>query len=150
MDIVRTENGNFFCPDDPGESQYPGSPPRLSVTEQEAVEIGTGLGVSTRALASTAASVVTVDPDPWVVDPCLPNVRFLREAPDPAGFDMAFIDGLHERDAVVRDIERCKAIPLIVLHDTDLRGVREAIERTGLRRTEDFGTKCQMAAFTRS
>ena len=113
------------------------------------LEIGTGLGVSTRALASRAKSVVTVDPDPWVVAPDLPNVTLLREPPDDcSAFDLAFIDGNHCVDAVVGDIRLCSRIPKLVLHDTDMQDVQDAIRQCGLRLVEDYRTACSMARFT--
>ena len=64
MKLVPQENGSYTHPADPGEPTT--GTPRLSVTELEAdilaalvagrdvLEIGTGLGVSTRAMAATA------------------------------------------------------------------------------------------------
>ena len=134
-------------PRDPGEACYESKIPRVSVTEEEAeilaglvrglsvLEIGTGIGVSTRALASTAASVVTVDVDPWVqsdiwphLSDC-PNVRTLTEIPEEA-FDVVFIDAQHTVAAVRRDIEltrpRCRK--LMLFHDINYANVRCGVE----------------------
>lgn len=163
MPLVRTEIGNYYDPADPGERGYERTPRRRSVTDDEAeilsriatdkrvLEIGTGLGVSTRALAQTAAHVLTVDPDPWVQDPGLPNVTFARSLPEDMGaFDLAFIDGNHKEDAVVSDIEACAGIPEIVLHDTYLPEVKRAIARSRITLLETYETPCQMARFTPS
>lgn len=70
IDLERTSNGNYLCPSDPGEIGC-GTAPRRSVTDEEVsrigelfanrfvLEIGTGLGVSTRALAALAVAVIT-------------------------------------------------------------------------------------------
>lgn len=105
------------------------------------LEIGTGLGVSTRAMAETAFGMLTIDPDPWVAENLswLPlNVAHRARLEEWAGqvdFDMAFIDGDHEEEAVLRDIQ--SVLPLlrrggpVVLHDTNLEGVRRAAESFG-------------------
>jgi hypothetical protein len=103
--------------DDPGEPQH--GLPRIGIDEGEepllsalargrlVLEIGTGLGYSTRALARTARLVVTVDPDEWVeknIVPTLPlNVAFRRELSGPVPVDLVFVDGDHRPDAVRRD-----------------------------------------------
>jgi predicted RNA methylase len=154
-----TPDGNFYCQEDPGEVSYSGRPKRRSVTVEEAailaelarglrvLEIGTGLGVGTRALASTAQSVITLDVDPWVTDPQLPNVTFLRERPDAAGFDLVFIDGSHETESVIADIEYCRPIPTLVLHDTYLPTVQEAIRAFGLVEINVYPTRCRLATY---
>jgi hypothetical protein len=158
--MVRTGIGNYYAPDDPGEIGYAGTPKRRSITDSEAeilahlakgcavLEIGTGLAVSTRALASTAQSVVTVDPDPWISDPQLAGVVFLREAPIGSQFDLAFIDGNHAVASVLTDLIQCRAIPVIVLHDTNLPGVIDALARLpGLIPEEIFDTPCRLAVY---
>ena len=107
---------------------------------RDVLEIGTGLGVSTRAMAETARGVMTVDPDPWVAN----NVSFVGinvlpttelDADEWRRFDLAFIDGDHSEEAVLADLRA--VIPLlrpgglIVLHDTNLCGVRGAAESFG-------------------
>jgi hypothetical protein len=161
--LVRTEAGNYFDPADPGEPQYKGSPPRRSVTDEEigilsrlasdktVLEIGTGLAVSTRALAATARRVVTVDPDPWVKDPALPNVEFCRAVPeDLTPFDFVFIDGLHTTAAVIQDIERTHPIARLLLHDTYLPDVQAAISQCALVERESWPTRCRLAIYTRN
>lgn len=145
MNLIQAPNG-WKCPDDPGE---PGTDkPRWSVNDTEArilaellrnrdvLEIGTGLGISTRAIARWANKVYTVDPDPWVkktVAPTLPeNVVFLESiAGAPAAVDAAFIDGQHVYEQIVRDIADCKRIVchggIILLHDATMQAVMKAI-----------------------
>jgi SAM-dependent methyltransferase len=94
IELVRDANGSYTCPTDPGEPEL--RTPRVSVTDAEAeqiakwcaglrvVEFGTGLGVSTRAIAKTAAEVITFDVDQWVqqsVWPTLPPK--IKTAPSP-------------------------------------------------------------------
>jgi len=160
--LIRTDNGNYYDPKDPGESQYPNSPPRLSVTDDEVeiladlarqkvvLEIGTGLGISTRALASTAKRVVTIDPDPWVRDPEMSNVVFLREAPMTGQFDIVFIDGHHSTEAVLQDITYCIQMKIlkITLHDTYLPSIREAIRQCALHEQKVYETRCRLAVYT--
>lgn len=120
---------------DPGEPQH--GFPRVGICQDEepllaaladgatVLEIGTGLGYSTCAMARTAQQVITVDPDPWVrrtIVPALPpNVRHQATLPAPIPVDMAFIDGDHRPAAVQRDTAlavRCVRVGgLIVFHD---------------------------------
>ncbi len=152
-DLTRHDRGMYTHPADPGEpstGRY-----RVSVTEEECrilgwlardcrvLEIGTGLGVSTRALASTALHLCTVDIDPWVhreVWPTLPDIVVaLPEPPKamryPWRYDMALIDGDHEYEAVKKDLEDVWRLVdpggLIVLHDCNLADVRRAAEERG-------------------
>ena len=126
--------------DDPGEPST--GEPRLPVDDLEAwilaafaagrrvLEIGTGLGVSTRALAASAAEVYTVDIDPWVhgeIWPHLPaNVRCFASLP-PGEFDAIFIDGDHSPEAVERDIATARMVAapgaVILAHDTNAPNV---------------------------
>lgn len=94
--MIPHPKGGRYRADDPGEPTT--GVPRVSIADDEVellaslvagkrvLEIGTGLGVSARAMASTATEVVTVDIDPWVhanVWPLLPrNVRCCAEIPD--------------------------------------------------------------------
>ena len=159
MRLIQTDIGNYFCPDDPGESRYEDSPPRRSVTDEEGsilrrlakdkyvLEIGTGLGVSTKYLAETALEVVTVDPDHWVQDPCLPNVIFLRSRPD-REFDLVFIDGNHAYEDVLNDIRLSMEIPEIIIHDTNIEDVKRAIKTLNLKTIRIYDTPCQLGIFT--
>lgn len=109
---------------------------------RDVLEIGTGLGVSTRAMASAANFVCTVDPDPWVRKNVVPHLDGNTwHEPDLGEFKsrhyhLAFIDGDHEEEAVLRDIQSvlpmlARREGLVVLHDTNLDGVRRAAESFG-------------------
>jgi hypothetical protein len=160
MNLTRTDNGNYYSEDDPGEIHTGWH--RLSVTDSDAealarafagktvLEIGTGLGVSTRAIASTAKHVYTCDADPWVaahVAPTLPaNVTFSVE-PYAGGCDGAFLDGSHTYLSTLDDIAfarahtRCE--PLLI-HDGYILDVARAIEASGVIVVEDYGPPCTM------
>lgn len=139
--MLQPAGESYRHPEDPGEPST--GDPRLSVTDMEAdilaafvagrrvLEIGTGLGVSTRAMAGTADVVHTVDIDPWVQEviwPTLPpNVTC---GTDLSGqqFEAVFIDGDHSSDAVERDVATAMrhAGPgaVILAHDTGSDAVR--------------------------
>lgn len=153
MALERVSNGSYMHPDDPGEPQN--GVPRLSVTDEEAailatytegkdvLEIGTGLGVSTRGLASTARAVYTIDIDPWVQEniwPTLPDNVVGAASVEHFGaalVDVAFIDGDHSTEATERDIAtamsmlRPKPGSAILLHDTSATNVRAACKHSG-------------------
>lgn len=150
--ITQHESGSYFDTEDPGEPGYAGKVPRLSVTDEECaflthlayarnvLEIGTGLAVSTKALAHGADHVVTVDPDPWVREHVWPrlagwNVRWLESLAElktrnHCFASLAFIDGNHKFDSVVADLR--SVLPfladgaLIVLHDIKASSVELA------------------------
>jgi len=144
MELVPAPNG-FTCPTDPGE---PGlGIKRWSVSDLEAriaaefccnrevLEIGTGLGVATRAIAQKARMVHTVDIDPWVKQNVeLPdNAIFYDDIRDvPEGLDVAFIDGLHTTEQCLLDIEEAKRIikpgGLLIFHDARMQQVMKAIQ----------------------
>lgn len=159
MRLNRTVDGNYVCPDDPGEAGYDVVDPRRSVTDEEGeilatlaagrrvLEIGTGLAVATRYLARAAREVVTVDVDPWVTDPVVENVRFMRDVPGEE-FDLAFIDGNHKYEAVMSDIARANA-PLIALHDTYLDDVKRAAGDCKLKVVTAYATRCQLTLYRR-
>ena len=127
------ETGSYLHPDDPGEPST--GLPRLSVTDEEAalltewvagmtvLEIGTGLGVSTRALAESAVTVHTVDVDLWVHEmiwPYLPdNVVPHKTVGTVPMVDAAFIDGDHSLEAVAWDLAQAtsRASKLLMAHD---------------------------------
>jgi hypothetical protein len=112
--LDRHKGGYYSHPEDPGEAYYGGSPKRLSVTDEEAeilaklatgmtvLELGTGLGVSTKALASTAKSVITVDPDPWVREDEVELVCLLDNGSMTLGRKMDELNRLARGDYVVR------------------------------------------------
>lgn len=152
MTLEPLENGAYRCLEDPGEPGYDGLPRRISVTAHEAqvlramaagravVEIGTGLGVSARAMATTAMRLTTIDNDPWVqtrIWPTLPaRVRTLAHtgaACWPA--DLVFIDGLHTAAALEIDIREAvrlldrRTASAVLFHDIELAVVRDTILR---------------------
>ena len=134
--------------DDPGEPTT--GKPRLSISDKEAeilsalaagktvLEIGTGLGVSTRALARYAYAVDTIDVDPWVAGTIVP--KLLEECPNVRAFgtreghefyDLVFIDGSHDTNAVLDDLafaeQHILGSALIVCHDARYSNVRQAL-----------------------
>lgn len=141
--LTRQSTGQFLCPDDPAEHK------RESVTLEEAdvlamlarglhvVEIGTGLGIATHAMARTARSIYTVDPDPWVAASItLPaNVSLYAASADVPTIPRAeffFVDGAHDLAAVLADIafvfSRADKGALVVFHDRAQPGVSRAID----------------------
>lgn len=145
--MIPYPHGGYRHPDDPGEPTT--GQPRVSVSDLEAsilealargrhvVEIGTGLGVSTRALAAHARTVHTIDVDPWVhatIWPDLPsNTTGVPDRRLVAGrFDLAFVDGDHSRQAALDDLTWCAARARIVIaHDTNYESVRRACDQLG-------------------
>lgn len=135
--LIPVEGGGYSHPDDPGEPSTGRA--RVSIADDEVrilaylaagrrvLEIGTGLGVSTKALASQAKTVCTVDIDPWVQEtiwPDLPEtVRARDQVPIGLRFDLVFIDGNHGTDAVRADIAAARAVcvpgGMIVCHDAN-------------------------------
>jgi predicted RNA methylase len=142
MTLVPHHTGSFSHPDDPGEPST--GHPRLSITPLEGeilaavvdgltvAELGTGLGVSTRALASSASKVYTVDIDEWVQNtiwPDLPdNVETCVDRADLPKVDVVFIDGDHSPEATAEDVAWAMRLArrLIVMHDTNTDDVRSA------------------------
>ena len=147
MNEETLDGGSIRRTDDPGEPQT--GQPRISIAEQErdilahmatghyVFEIGTGLGVSTRALATTATWVYTLDIDPWVHDyiwPTLPSnvtgITTIDELEYHPG--LVFIDGDHTTPAVIADINLamsvCEPGAIILLHDTKYPNVRAACD----------------------
>ena len=150
MNLETLEDGSLRCADDPGEPGYNELSRRISVSPQECeilaalafgrsvVEIGTGLGVSTRAMAATAKVVQTVDIDAWVHQKIWPNlpphVRCCTSASAVmGGADMVFIDGLHTAEALKADIALAQRVlsyyGLIVFHDIRMPVVKDTAER---------------------
>lgn len=155
----------YYDDRDPGEIGMNGAK-RGSVTEDEemilsfvfrgmdrVLEIGTGLGASTRAIAKSVREVVTCDIDPFVVETISkelpPNAVFVTDIAGTGPFDGAFIDGNHSEQSVYSDTMR--VLPLlkpdapIVFHDIHLPGVIPGINRSGLKVWGFFATKLPMA-----
>lgn len=144
MSLDQHDTGSYMHPDDPGEPTT--GKPRLSVTPQEAallaewveglsvLEIGTGLGISTKAMAATAREVHTVDVDPWVwetVWPYLPdNVITHESTASVPNVDAVFIDGDHSTAAVVSDLAAAEAVGarLVIAHDSHVLPDRDGWE----------------------
>jgi tRNA G37 N-methylase Trm5 len=145
MELFPAPNG-WICKSDPGE---PGlGVPRWSVNATEArilgelfrgmfvLEIGTGLGVATRAIAERAKLVYTVDIDPWVKESVeLPeNAVFFSDISEIKGkvMDGAFIDSLHSTAQVEIDTLHAKRLVkkggIIVYHDAIMQSVMIAIQ----------------------
>jgi predicted O-methyltransferase YrrM len=143
------DDGGYTHADDPGEPRI--GLPRISISDREAkvlsalaygrvvFEIGTGLGVSTRALAAGAEYVVTYDIDPWVQGIVWRDLRAigvecvtdLSEVADLAP-NLVFIDADHATAAVRKDVEFAESIidrpGIIVAHDTRYEQVVEALK----------------------
>jgi hypothetical protein len=110
------------------------------------VEIGTGLGISTRYMAETAHLVITCDTDAWVRRAVWPDLADLDNVVFCGSIatvgttddwpDVVFIDGCHDTDAVEADIRDALAIlqtgGRIILHDTAAESVRRAAAAVGL------------------
>lgn len=145
MNDLSRVGGSYRHSSDPGEPST--GAPRLSVTDAEGTilsalfhrmivaEVGTGLGISTKAIARTAQRVHTVDIDPWVqstIWPTLPNNVTCHKSVDnlPKFVDAVFIDGDHSTDATRRDLDdaRQRASLLIVMHDVNYHNVRVAVD----------------------
>lgn len=164
MDLERHSTGGYVHPSDPGESGYPSRSKRVSVTDAEAailarefagmvvLEIGTGLGVSTRAIASAALRVTTVDPDPWVAENIaagLPrNVCLRKDVPTDAlrgMFGGVFVDGHHTFDSALADFRLARGLhpEKIIAHDW-AGEVKRAGEGAGLAVADDYGTPLKL------
>lgn len=137
VSLVAHPLGGFTHDGDPGEPSS--NAPRVSVTLGEArilaglvaglqvLEIGTGLGVATTWMASTATSVVTVDIDPWVWETIWPaqadNVLCVTSTVNLTGpFGAVFIDGDHTPAALAVDLsEAARLAPggLLIVHDAN-------------------------------
>lgn len=154
MTTLRRAELGYEHPDDPGEPTT--GKRRLSVTDLECeilaaiaagrrvFEIGTGLGVSTRALARWARHVVSEDVDPWVAANIAPelegeltHVTCIHDR-EPYGygamqFDLVFIDGDHNTASARDDIAYARSLApqLIVLHDANYENVRHALDGDG-------------------
>lgn len=155
VNLSPAPNG-YLCKEDPGEPVL--NKPRWSVNEIEArivselcrglrvLEIGTGLGVSTKEIARRAKWVYTVDIDPWVkeyVASGLPeNVSFFESVEgiqDGFPLDAEFIDGQHSYRQVEQDIRDSRKLikrdGLFVFHDARMEPVKKAVIDSGLQAT---------------
>jgi hypothetical protein len=174
--LAPTKNGGYVCPADPGEAYYHrdrdevllAGRKRGSIDDPEGVilafaakglrvlEIGTGLGVSTWALAFTAKEVVTVDIDSWVAEAVAPNlpdnVTFLSNRDDVKGeFGMAFVDGDHSVEDTMEDIRFCMSLVPegdIYLHDIHHASVALAARKLDIEALR-LGTKLGLARLVR-
>lgn len=146
MRLEQVAGGAYVCPEDPGEPGGPVPARRVSVTDEEGrmlaemvaglevLEIGTGLGVSTRWMAGTARRVYTVDVDEWVRAEVWPglagleNVVVCKTVAEVGEVDAAFIDGCHEAGPVERDardaLARVRPGGLVLFHDAGSDQVR--------------------------
>lgn len=157
-ELIKNDAGGYTRADDPGEPRI--GKPRVSVSDTEAkilsalaldhtvLEVGTGLGVSTRALAKTAYGVVTHDIDPWVHEYVWPELAkefsadrlsfaHVRQLTDYPSF--VFIDADHSTAAVLDDLKWAEYmvtsnshnVPgLIVAHDANYASVADALHET--------------------
>lgn len=146
MNLTEHDTGSFQHPDDPGEPTT--GDPRLSITKLEGqmlaalvagrrvLEIGTGLGVSTAAMAATAKHVATYDIDAWVHDtiwPGLPDKVVGVKSLEHVGraFGAVFIDADHSTEAVARDLsvalQHLGLGGVVIAHDTASPAVREGL-----------------------
>jgi predicted O-methyltransferase YrrM len=138
------------------------TPEEAQILQREAtglrcLEIGTGLGVSTMALAVTAASLCSVDSDDWVHDAVIPelsldDVVFVRELSEVTGrFDMAFVDGCHTKASVLRDLQfvatALEPEGRVFIHDCYIADVAEAIAETVLIPICAYPTRCSLSSF---
>jgi hypothetical protein len=149
--LEKTKEGGYFSPDDPndiGHWDAVEGEARGSISDREGeilaalayrrtvIEIGTGLGVSTGYLASSARRVDTIDPSRWVAERIFPHLRLLgnvvchstlgAEIPKPV--DLVFIDAVHLAENVAADLGQALALVkpegLIVMHDWNIDNVK--------------------------
>jgi len=149
--MISLPNGSFTHPGDSGEHST--GLPRISIAPREGevlsilaidkdvLEIGTGLGISTRYMEMKAKSITTVDTDIWVHKNINLPTRVIRLsdvgliAPS-VKFDLIFIDGDHRTPSVKRDIEfsmsHLKQGGMMVLHDAHDGKVSQAVKELDL------------------
>jgi hypothetical protein len=163
--LERNPDAGYVSPDDTGEACYSTGSRRVGVNDAEAailagglagrvvLEIGTGLGVSTRAIASRAKRVCTVDVDPWVIERVHPAINqrniYTATAILPSDwYNGAFIDGDHRYEAAVRDcrevIARLAPGSPVYMHDYSGQ-VEKAAQDSGLVFVKAFGTTYDLA-----
>ncbi len=168
-DLRRSPINGYLHPQDPGEPGQDGRP-RLSVNDTEAricaefsryryvLEIGTGLGVATLAMADTARFVQTVDIDPWVQTRVFPLLTVRHNVSchsrlveyDVPQFDLILIDGLHTYEQVGKDIRECQPMSegrlcMWLFHDFNMPTVRTAIMDAGFAEVVPIQTRAGMA-----
>ncbi len=154
--LIKTPIGNFLAEDDPGDPLI--ATKRRSVTTEEAeilkdlakgkrvLDVGTGLGVSARAMAKTAKEVISVDVDPWAHSFEFPdNVKLVTKIPE-WNFDLAFIDGSHKVQAVYDDLKAAFAL-IYILHDCYHWEILQAAKLADLREVKKYNTGCDMRMF---
>lgn len=154
-ELERTASGGYICLEDPGEIGC-GTTPRGGISDAECavlkllcerkmvIEVGTGLAVSTRAIASVARHIDTIDIDPWVQERIFPALRALPNVTAHSDWnaavwspaDVVFIDGNHDARATWDDILTALLATrpggIIILHDLRLGSVAEAARLSGL------------------
>jgi hypothetical protein len=161
IELKPAPNG-YMSPQDPGE---PGrNQPRWSVNDREAriigelcrgldvLEIGTGLGISTKAINEKAADLDTVDIDLFVQQNIFPELKklgvFCHNSfedcvkdmdPDPkisTRWTALFLDGFHEYNQVKKDIAAARPWlapgAIMIFHDLYIDGVYRGIIDSGL------------------
>ena len=156
IDLKPAPNG-YMSPQDPGE---PGrNQPRWSVNDAEAkiigelckdcrvLEIGTGLGVSTRAILKQAKCVYTVDIDPFVIEKVFPELqnefygrvacfKELNREWESMPLNAFFLDGFHEYNQCKKDIAAARPWltkgAIMIFHDLYIDGVYRGIIDSGL------------------
>lgn len=154
VELFEHKGTGYMSAQDPGEPGYQIVLRRTSITDEEGrllsalvrdrkvLEIGTGLGVSTRYLAATAYHLTTVDTDPWVqacIHSVLTDVTCLQELPSKGEWDVVFVDGNHVKDQAVKDVrwalEHVVKGGLVIVHDINHRNerieVNEALDEVG-------------------
>lgn len=119
---------------------------RETVRGRGVIEIGTGLGISTRFILESCRWLVTCDIDPWVQSTVWPDlvecgpVLFCSDASRlvhlPVAAQVTFIDGCHEHAWVMADLHLALGITLpdglILLHDVNYQPIVRAVADLGL------------------
>ena len=118
--------GQYIAKGDPDPTRRGVSDSDVAVLKSRCIgksvlEIGTGVGVSTRAIAEVAESLHTVDIDPWVLESIYVPPGVTRSFCLPAlgsRYDVVFIDGGHTFSETLRDIHEAVArSDEVLVHD---------------------------------